>query len=222
MEWNIADLFEAAVDSVPDRDFLVADRRAGRTRSSRSAPTGSRTISRRRASGPATTSASTRSTAAEFVETMFACYKLRAVPINVNYRYVEAELRVPLRQRRPRRARSTSGSSRRASRRSAARCRSCATSSSIDDGSGEDTATLGSVAYEDALAGAERRARLRAALAPTTSTSSTPAARRACRRASCGGSEDVIFVLGGGIDHVTGIRVTRPSGVRAKAQRTRR
>src|SRR5262249_15952293 len=29
----------------------------------------------------------------EFIETMFAAYKLRAVPINVNYRYVEAELR---------------------------------------------------------------------------------------------------------------------------------
>src|SRR5205807_3981514 len=29
----------------------------------------------------------------EFVETMLAAYKLRAVPINVNYRYVEDELR---------------------------------------------------------------------------------------------------------------------------------
>ncbi len=28
-----------------------------------------------------------------FVETIFAAYKLRAVPVNVNYRYVEAELR---------------------------------------------------------------------------------------------------------------------------------
>ena len=29
----------------------------------------------------------------EFVETMLAAFKLRAVPINVNYRYVEDELR---------------------------------------------------------------------------------------------------------------------------------
>src|SRR5439155_1861049 len=29
---------------------------------------------------------------AEWVESMIACYKARAVPINVNYRYVEAEL----------------------------------------------------------------------------------------------------------------------------------
>src|SRR5205807_8978959 len=29
----------------------------------------------------------------EYVETMLAAYKLRAVPINVNYRYVEDELR---------------------------------------------------------------------------------------------------------------------------------
>ena len=28
----------------------------------------------------------------EWVEAMIACYKARAVPINVNYRYVEAEL----------------------------------------------------------------------------------------------------------------------------------
>ena len=45
------------------------------------------------ASGPATTSAIYACNRAEWVEAMLGCYKARAVPINVNYRYVEDELR---------------------------------------------------------------------------------------------------------------------------------
>ena len=44
-------------------------------------------------SAPATTSASTAGTPSSSIETFLACYKLRAIPVNVNYRYVEAELR---------------------------------------------------------------------------------------------------------------------------------
>ena len=36
----------------------------------------------------------------EYLETMVAAYKLRAVPINVNYRYVAEELALSVRQRR--------------------------------------------------------------------------------------------------------------------------
>ena len=42
---------------------------------------------------PATTSASTPTTAVEWVETAWAVFKLRAVWININYRYVDDELR---------------------------------------------------------------------------------------------------------------------------------
>ena len=47
----------------------------------------------------------TSATAVEHVEAMLACYKLRAVPINVNYRYVGGRARVPVRRRRRRRRR---------------------------------------------------------------------------------------------------------------------
>ena len=117
---------------------------------------------------------------------MLAAYKIRAVPINVNYRYVEDELRYLFDNadlvalvfergvRAPRRRRCAPdlpdaapprgrrGRDRRRPRAAARSARS---------------------AYEDALAAASPRARLRAALAPTTSTSSTPAARPACPRA---------------------------------------
>ncbi len=59
----------------------------------RSGPTASPTTSPPRASGPATTSASTPTTRVEWVETLWAVFKLRAVWININYRYVEDELR---------------------------------------------------------------------------------------------------------------------------------
>ena len=118
---------------------------------------------------------------------MLAAFKLRAVPINVNYRYVEDELRYLLDDadavavvfhrefapklaairpslpaaadvhRRRRRHRDADAPTHR--RRSTTR---------------------------RALAAGIAGARLRAALAPTTSTSSTPAAPPACRRASCG------------------------------------
>ena len=53
---------------------------------------------------------------AEWAESMLGCYKARAVPINVNYRYVVEELRYLFDNR--------------TSRRSCRACRSCATSSS--------------------------------------------------------------------------------------------
>lgn len=93
MEFNVADLFEAACDRIPDREILVCgerhvtfrelDRRANRMahyflslglgRGDHIAIYGENSI--------------------EWVEAMVACYKIRAVAININYRYVEDELR---------------------------------------------------------------------------------------------------------------------------------
>ena len=63
------------------------------TASSRRAATSSRTTWPPPASAPATTSASTDGTRSSSSAAFLACYKLRAIPVNVNYRYVEAELR---------------------------------------------------------------------------------------------------------------------------------
>lgn len=90
--FNLADLFEAVVDAVPDRAALVAgdvrltyrqlDERANRV-------------------AHHLTGAGVRPgdfvgvhawNRAEWIETMIGVHKARAVPININYRYVEAEL----------------------------------------------------------------------------------------------------------------------------------
>jgi acyl-CoA synthetase (AMP-forming)/AMP-acid ligase II len=92
-QWNLADLFEAVCDAVPDRTAVVA---------------GDRRLTFRELDERATRLAHHLAAngvqagdhvglylynGSEYVEGLFAAYKLRAVPINVNYRYVEAELR---------------------------------------------------------------------------------------------------------------------------------
>ena len=92
-QFNLADLFELVVDTVPDRLALVAgdvrltyrelDARADRVArhlGSSGRPPGAHVgiLARNRA---------------EWVETMIGCYKARTVPINLNFRYVAPELR---------------------------------------------------------------------------------------------------------------------------------
>ncbi|MEY2450289.1 MAG: 3-oxocholest-4-en-26-oate---CoA ligase, partial [Acidimicrobiaceae bacterium] len=92
MAFNLADLVEHAVDLVPERIALICGER-----SITYADLEER--SNRLAHHLAANGVGERQHVAiysynsiEFVETMLACYKLRAVPINVNYRYVEEEL----------------------------------------------------------------------------------------------------------------------------------
>ncbi len=98
MQFNLADLFEAVVATVPDDEALVCggvtgisvrrsyaelDDRADRLAhvlAARGVGVGDR-IGLHLFNGP------------EFIEAMLAAYKLRAVPVNVNYRYVADELR---------------------------------------------------------------------------------------------------------------------------------
>ena len=92
-QFNLADLFEIVVDTVPDRLALVAgtvrltyaalDARANRFAhhlTGLGLATGSHVgiLARNRA---------------EWVEAMVGCYKARCVPVNLNYRYVAPELR---------------------------------------------------------------------------------------------------------------------------------
>lgn len=92
MSFNLADLFEIVVDTIPDRLALVAgdvrlsfvelDQRSNRLANY----FGSLGI---RTGDKIGIHAQNR---AEWVEAMLAAFKLRAVPININYRYVEHEL----------------------------------------------------------------------------------------------------------------------------------
>src|SRR3982750_260138 len=93
MEYNLADLWERVADTVPDHQALVcgdrrltfaeADERATRLANALAA----------RGVGPGDHVACFLYNSIEYIEVMLAAFKLRAVPINVNYRYVEDELR---------------------------------------------------------------------------------------------------------------------------------
>jgi acyl-CoA synthetase (AMP-forming)/AMP-acid ligase II len=91
--YNLADLWEAVVDSVPDRESLVCgarrlnyaevDERANRLAHALAA----------RGVGAGDHVGLYLYNGTEYLEAMIAAFKLRAVPVNVNYRYVEGELR---------------------------------------------------------------------------------------------------------------------------------
>jgi 3-oxocholest-4-en-26-oate---CoA ligase len=93
MEFNLADLWERVVDTVPDHEALICgdrrltfaeeDTRANRLANALAA----------RGVGPGDHVACYLYNSIEYLEVMIAAFKLRAVPINVNYRYVEDELR---------------------------------------------------------------------------------------------------------------------------------
>lgn len=92
MAYNIADLFEYTVDEVPERIALVI----GDTRLTFAELDAE---ANRVAHGLANAGLGTGdkigiygTNSVEWVVSMLACYKIRAIPINVNFRYVEDEL----------------------------------------------------------------------------------------------------------------------------------
>jgi acyl-CoA synthetase (AMP-forming)/AMP-acid ligase II len=154
--FNLADLFESIARAVPDREAIAAaerrlsyaelDLRATRLANALAA----RGIGRGDHVGVQLANGS------EYLEAMLAAYKLRAVPINVNYRYVEAELLhlfgdaelsalVLHRAFAPRVA------------AVAPRAPRLGVFLAVDDGSGAELALAGGVDYETALAEASSK-----------------------------------------------------------------
>ncbi|MFO7591763.1 MAG: acyl-CoA synthetase [Acidimicrobiia bacterium] len=93
MEYNLADLFEKVVDTVPEREALVCgDRRLTfaevEARANRLAHAFADL-----GVGAGDHVALYLRNGTEYLEGMLAAFKLRAVPVNVNFRYVEDELR---------------------------------------------------------------------------------------------------------------------------------
>ena len=93
MTYNLADLFESVVDVIPEREAIAAaerrlsyaqlDERANRLAHHLAA----------NGVGAGDHVGLMLGNGTEYLEGMLAAYKMRAVPINVNYRYVAAELR---------------------------------------------------------------------------------------------------------------------------------
>ncbi len=93
MEWNLADLFESVADAVPDRVALVCGEQRLRFAELEARANRCAHALAARGVGPGAHVGLYLHNGTEYVESMLACLKLRAVPVNVNFRYVEDELR---------------------------------------------------------------------------------------------------------------------------------
>jgi acyl-CoA synthetase (AMP-forming)/AMP-acid ligase II len=92
MEFNLADLFEGVVDAVPDREALYAE---GRRLTFRELDGRANRLAHYFLSvgvAPGDHIGCHMMNGTEYLETMLALFKIRAVPVNVNFRYVEDEL----------------------------------------------------------------------------------------------------------------------------------
>jgi acyl-CoA synthetase (AMP-forming)/AMP-acid ligase II len=92
VEFNLADLLESVVDAVPDREALYAE---GRRLTFRELDERANSLAHHftaQGIGPGDHVGCHMMNGTEYLETMIALFKIRAVPINVNFRYVADEL----------------------------------------------------------------------------------------------------------------------------------
>ncbi|MGY1434255.1 acyl-CoA synthetase [Streptomyces reniochalinae] len=99
MEYNLADLFESIADTVPEREALVHLDHPGTGEERRLTYAELDRSANRLAHHLADSGVRAGNhvglhlyNGVEYVQTLLACLKIRAVPVNVNYRYVEDEL----------------------------------------------------------------------------------------------------------------------------------
>jgi len=206
MPYNLADLFEHAADAVPDRIALRCEDDA-RTFAELDART-NRLASHLRANGiqPGDHVGIYGWNSVEWVESLLAVLKARAVPVNINYRYVEDELAylfdnadlvglVFEQQFAPRIA---------AVRDRLPLLRHLV---AIPDGTDTDTAELGAVPFDDAMASGDPdrvdvgRTGDDQVIIYTGGTTGMP-------KGVMWRSEDIFFALCGGIDPFSRERVT--------------
>ena len=93
MQFNLADLFESLVDVIGERDALVTSRERLTFRELDERANRLAAFLRAQGVGPRAHVGLHLYNGVEFVVSLLATLKLRAVPINVNYRYVSHELR---------------------------------------------------------------------------------------------------------------------------------
>ena len=214
MEFNLADLFEHAADHFGDREYLVAE---GQHRTYAEMEARANRLAHHLAAhgiGPGDHVGIYAYNSVEWVETLWAVFKLRAVWVNINYRYVEGELAylfenadlkalVYQREFAPRVANLLRDLPR------------LTHSIVIEDGSGADLGPLLSVPYEEAMASGspERDFGPRSPddryILYTGGTTGMP-------KGVVWRHEDVFYALGGGINPTTNERVSDPSDLAAR------
>ncbi len=206
--FNLADLFEAAVDAFGEREYLVADgnRRTYAEMEERANRLAHHLLEA--GVGPGDHVGIYSYNSVEWVETAWAVFKIRAVWININYRYVEEELRylftnanlkalVFQREFAPHVA---------ALRDSLPTLEHLII---IEDGTDEADPGDDVVAYEDALAAGsplrdfEPRSEEDLYILYTGGTTGMP-------KGVVWQHKDVVFALGGGVDPTTNTRLERP------------
>jgi acyl-CoA synthetase (AMP-forming)/AMP-acid ligase II len=153
MEFNLADLWEKVADTVPDQEaFVTVDRRLTYAQADERATRLANALAARGV-GAGDHVALYLYNGTEYLEAMFAAFKLRAVPVNVNYRYVEEELRYLLDDSD---AKAVVFHREFAPKLAAIRTALPEVGAylAVDDGSGTDLGPIGGVDYEEALAAA--------------------------------------------------------------------
>lgn len=152
MQFNLADMFEVVADKVPEREALVCG--AHRTTFGDLDKRANRMAHYLRSQGVKSGDhvGLYMYNCNEYMEAMLACFKIRAVPINVNYRYVKDELLYIFDN-----ADMVACVHHREFAPHIAEIRSAApdlkTFVAVDDDSGADLNTIGAVEYESAMAG---------------------------------------------------------------------
>ncbi|MDQ1533226.1 MAG: 3-oxocholest-4-en-26-oate---CoA ligase [Actinomycetota bacterium] len=92
MDWNYASIYESVADALPDHTALIQGQR---TRTWRELDDRAARLAaglRAAGLGPDSKVASYLYNSNEYIEGLLGTFKLRAVPVNVNYRYLEEEL----------------------------------------------------------------------------------------------------------------------------------
>ncbi len=216
MEFNLADLFEQAVDHFGPRECLVANdvRRTYAEMDARA----NRLAHHLARSGvrPGDHVGIYAQNCVEWVETLWAVFKIRGVWVNINYRYVEDELRylvanadlkalVFARQYAPRVAAVRSAMP------------DLVHAIVIEDGSGAELAGIDAIDFEAAMADGSpdrdfaKRSGDDRYILYTGGTTGLP-------KGVLWRHEDVFFALGGGIDQTTGAKAQQPSDMIARGE----